>query len=258
MLLAGRVVIVSGVGPGLGQAVALACAREGADLVLAARSTRALEEVAEHVRGLGRRALPVTTDIARAGDCTRLAALTREHFGRADVLVNNAFRSAPYDTFEDAKLDDWRQIFEVNVFGSLALTQAVVPLMKPAGGSVVMINSMSTRIIEPRFGGYAASKGALMTAAQMLAKELGGYRIRVNSVVPGYIWGPALERWFAALAGQRGTTPEAIYEEIAGRTALGHIPTSEEVAAAVVFFASDLSRAITGQALDVNAGHFFH
>ncbi len=77
MLLAGRVVIVSGVGPGLGQAVALACAREGADLVLAARSTRALEEVAEHVRGLGRRALPVTTDIARAGDCTRLAALTR-------------------------------------------------------------------------------------------------------------------------------------------------------------------------------------
>src|SRR5581483_10844914 len=123
MLLAGRVVIVSGVGPGLGQAVALACAREGADLVLAARSTRALEEVAEHVRGLGRRALPVTTDIARAGDCTRLAALTREHFGRADVLVNNAFRSAPYDTFEDAKLDDWRQIFEVNVFGSLALTQ---------------------------------------------------------------------------------------------------------------------------------------
>ncbi len=174
------------------------------------------------------------------------------------MLVNNAFRSAPYDTFEDAKLDDWRQIFEVNVFGSLALTQAVVPLMKPAGGSVVMINSMSTRIVEPRFGGYAASKGALMTAAQTLAKELGGYRIRVNSVVPGYIWGPALERWFAALAGQRGTTAEAIYEEIAGRTALGHIPTSEEVAAAVVFFASDLSRAITGQALDVNAGHFFH
>jgi NAD(P)-dependent dehydrogenase (short-subunit alcohol dehydrogenase family) len=259
MLLAGRVAIVSGVGPGLGQATALACAREGADVVLAARSAPALEAVAGEIRALGRRALAVPTDIARTDDCARLAAATRDAFGRVDVLVNNAFRSAPYDDFESAKLDDWRQIFEVNVFGTLAVTQAVVPVMKAGGGgSVVMINSMSTRIIEPRFGGYAASKGALMIAAQTLARELGAHRIRVNSVVPGYIWGPALERWFASLAAQRNTTPEAIYAEIAARTALGHIPTSEEIASAVVFFASDLSRAITGQALDVNGGHFFH
>src|SRR5262249_48774857 len=122
----------------------------------------------------------------------------------------------------------------------------------------VMVNSMSLRIIEPRFGGYAASKGALMTAAQTMAKELGADRIRVNSVVPGYIWGPNLERWVAQLAAQRGTTPEAVYAEIAARTAVNHIPTAAEVADAVVFFASDLARAITGQALDVNAGHFFH
>jgi NAD(P)-dependent dehydrogenase (short-subunit alcohol dehydrogenase family) len=147
----------------------------------------------------------------------------------------------------------------VNVFGSLQLTQAAIPHMREqGGGSVVFINSMSMRIIEPKFGGYAASKGALMIAAQTLAKELGRDKIRVNSVVPGYIWGPALQGYFKLLAQQQRTTPEAVYAEIASRTALNHIPTSAEIADAVVFFASDLSRAITGQALDVNGGHFFH
>jgi len=93
--------------------------------------------------------------------------------GRVDVLVNNAFLSAPYELFENAKLDDWRKIFDVNLFGSLALSQAVVPYMKEqGGGSIIMVNTMSLRIIEPRFGGYAASKAALMTAAQTMAKEL--------------------------------------------------------------------------------------
>jgi NAD(P)-dependent dehydrogenase (short-subunit alcohol dehydrogenase family) len=97
-----------------------------------------------------------------------------------------------------------------------------------------------------------------MIAAQTLAKELGRDKIRVNTIVPGYIWGPALQGYFKSLAQQQGTTPDAVYAEIAARTALNHIPTSEEIADAVVFFASDLSRAITGQALDVNASHFFH
>jgi NAD(P)-dependent dehydrogenase (short-subunit alcohol dehydrogenase family) len=258
-LLAGRVVVVSGVGPGTGRSVALACAREGADVVLAARTVAAVEEVAAEVRSRGRRALAVPTDVARVDDCRRLADAARAELGRIDVLVNNAFRSAPYDAVERASMDDWRQIFDVNVFGSIQLSQAVIPHMRAQrGGSIVMINSMSVRVIEPRFGGYAASKGALMTAMQTMAKELGTDGIRVNAVVPGYIWGPALQRWFAQLATERGTTPEAIYAEIAARTALNHIPDSDEIADAVVFFASDLSRAITGQALDVNGGHYFH
>jgi len=259
MLLEHRVAIVSGIGPGMGRDVSLALAREGADLVLAARTEASLEAVAAEVRALGRRALTVATDIARAEDCKRLADTAQGKLGAIDVLVNNAFLSAPYDLFENAKLDDWRRIFDVNVFGSLALSQAVVPHMKArGGGSIVMVNSMSMRIVEPRFGGYAASKGALMIAAQSLAKELGAYKIRVNSVVPGYIWGPALEGYFQSLAKQRGITPKEVYDEIAARTALGHLPTSAEIADAVVFFASDLSRAVTGQALDVNAGHYFH
>jgi len=258
MLLAGRVGIVSGIGPGLGRAIALALAREGTDVVLAARTAPALEDVAAEVRAAGRRALAVPTDVTRPEQCRQLAEAAHDAFGRIDVLVNNAFRSGPYEPVEQASLEDWRKVFDVNLFGTLALCQAVIPFMKARGGSIVMINSMSMRVIEPRFGGYAASKGALLTAAQTMAKELGASGIRVNSVVPGYIWGPALERYFADLARQRGTTPEAVYAEVASRTALGRIPTSEDVAAAVVFFASDLSRAVTGQALDVNAGHYFH
>ena len=259
MLLKDRVAIVSGIGPGMGRDISLAFAREGADVVLAARGADKLAAVADEVRGHGRRALCVATDIAQADDCRRLVAAARAEFGRIDVLVNNAFKGGLEPVTADVDLEAWRKIFDVNVFGSLQLTQAVIPHMREqGGGSIVFINSMSMRIIEPKMGGYAASKGALMIAAQTLAKELGRDKIRVNSVVPGYIWGPALQGYFKLLAQQQHTTPDAIYAEIASRTALNHIPTSEEIADAVVFFASDLSRVITGQALDVNGGHFFH
>jgi NAD(P)-dependent dehydrogenase (short-subunit alcohol dehydrogenase family) len=259
MLLEGRVAIVSGIGPGMGRAISLAFAREGAHVVLAARNAGRLDQVAAEVQRLGRRALCVPTDIALAADCLRLVEAAHEDFGRIDVLVNNAFRGGVEPTIEEGLMEDWRKIFDVNVFGSLQLTQAVIPHMRrQGGGSIVFINSMSMRIIEPHFGGYAASKGALMTAARTLAEELGADRIRVNSVVPGYVWGPALQGYFRGIAERRGIDPDAVYAEVASRTALRHIPTSEEVADAVLFLASDLSRAITGQAIDVNGGHFFH
>ncbi len=259
MLLKDRIAIVSGIGPGMGRDISLAFAREGADLVLAARGADKLDSVAAEVRARGRRALCVPTDIAEADACRRLVDAAHAEFGRIDVLVNNAFKGGIEPLIADASVDHWRRIFDVNVFGSLQLTQAVIPHMRrQSGGSIVFINSMSLRIVEAKFGAYAASKGALMVAAQTLAKELGSDKIRVNTVVPGYIWGPALQGYFRMLAQQQDTTAEAVYAEIAGRTALNHIPTSEEIADAVVFFASDLSRVITGQALDVNGGHFFH
>jgi len=259
MLLKDRVAIVSGIGPGMGRDISLAFARQGADLVLAARNADRLEEVAADVRALGRRALCLSTDIAQPDDCQRLADAAHAELGRIDVLVNNAFRGGLEPLVEEADLAEWRRIFDVNLFGSVRLSQAVIPRMKAqGGGSIIFINSMSMRVIEPNFAGYAASKAALNTTAQSMARELGAHKIRVNSVVPGYIWGPALRGYFKMLASQRGVTPDDIYAEIASRTALNHIPDSEEIADAVVFFASDLSRAITGQALDVNGGHFFH
>ncbi|HYD50912.1 MAG TPA: SDR family oxidoreductase [Terriglobales bacterium] len=259
MLLQNKVALVSGIGPGMGRDIALAFARHGADVVLAARSQASLVEVAEEVRQLGRTALAVPTDIADNDQCRRLVAAAIAELGGVDVLINNAFAGGLEPDFERADLARWREVFGVNVFGSLQLTQLVVPLMKErGGGSIVFINSMSMRIVEAGMGGYAASKGALMTAAQTLARELGRHRIRVNSVVPGYIWSEKLAGYFRYLAKQQQRSYEEVLAEITSRTALQHIPHSAEIADAVLFFASDLSRAVTGQALDVNGGHYFH
>jgi NAD(P)-dependent dehydrogenase (short-subunit alcohol dehydrogenase family) len=259
MLLKDKVAIVSGIGPGMGRDISLAFAREGANLVLAARTASALESLADEIRKLGRKAIPVATDIAKPEDCDQLAATAVRELGRIDVLVNNAFRGPSFRNIEDDNVADWRAIFDVNVIGSIQLSKAVVPQMKKqGGGSIVMVNSMSMRIVEPGHGGYAASKGALMVATQTLAKEVGPYKIRVNSVVPGYIWSEKLEGYFKILGQQQGTSGEAVYKDIASRTCLQHIPDSAEIADTVVFFASDLSRVVSGQALDVNAGHFMH
>jgi NAD(P)-dependent dehydrogenase (short-subunit alcohol dehydrogenase family) len=123
-----------------------------------------------------------------------------------------------------------------------------------AGGSIVIVNTMSAHRPQPRFGGYAAAKAALAMITRTLAAELGPQGIRVNGLHPGYIWGPNVEMYFAHKASQRGVDPQVVYAEVAGESPLGFVPTAEQIAGAVVFFASDLSAAVTGQALDVNAG----
>ena len=257
-LLTDRVAVVSGIGPGMGRDISLAFAREGANLVLGARTEERLAEVAADVEAAGRKAVWARTDISSADDCQALADLAMETFGRIDVVVNNAFVQPPLESIEAADADTWRQAFEVNVIGSVQMTKAALPAMKAQGkGSVVFIGSMSARRIRRNFGVYAATKSALMSTSQTLAKELGRDGIRVNTVLPGYIWGPSLQWFFSYLAEKQGRTPEDVYAEVAGETCLNHIPTSEEIADTVLFFASDLSRVVTGQSLDVNAGHWF-
>ncbi len=258
MLLEGRVAIVSGVGPGLGRDIAIALAREGADVALAARTESRLESVAKEVEAIGRRALWVRTDVTSRKDCDELVARASDELGRIDVLVNNAFHPGVYLPFEQDDLENWRGPLEVNLLGSLQLTQATIPVMKArGGGSIVMINSMIVRDVLPTMAAYAASKGALLSATRGLARELGASKIRVNSVMPGYIWGPSLEGYFEHQARERGVDPQVVYDEVAAQIALGKIPDSQEIAGAVVFFASDLSRVITGQSLDVNGGQIF-
>jgi NAD(P)-dependent dehydrogenase (short-subunit alcohol dehydrogenase family) len=259
MLLTDRVVIVSGIGPGMGRDISLACAREGADIVLAARTEARLAEVAAEVEGLGRTALAVVTDITDQAQCDHLVQAAQERFGRIDVLVNNAFRQPPFETIEAMSIDTWNDSLDINVTGALRLTKAVIPTMKAQHrGSIVMINTMSVRTARPNFGAYAAAKGALFSLARTLANELGPDGIRVNSVAPGYIYGDSVEWYFRQQAEKRGITFEQVYDEIARETALRFIPHSSDIADTVVFFASDLARAVTGQTLDVNGGHYLH
>ncbi len=257
MLLDGKVAIVSGIGPGMGRDISLLFAEHGADLVLGARTVANCEAVADEVRALGRKAEVVRLDITEADSCRAAVAAGVAAFGGIDILVNNAFSDGNHKTFERSSLDEWKATMDVNLWGTLQMTEAVVPAMvERGGGRIVMINSMSTHRIEPTFGAYATSKGALETATKALAKELGVHGIRVNSVFPGYIWGDKVEWYFEHLAGKEGITPEEYYRRIADETALKYLPHSSEIAGSVLFFASDLSKPVTGQGLGVNAGHW--
>jgi NAD(P)-dependent dehydrogenase (short-subunit alcohol dehydrogenase family) len=255
VLLEGKTAIISGIGPGMGRDIALLFAEHGADVVLGARTLARCEAVAEEVRALGRRAEAVALDVTDAASCAGAVDAARAAFGGIDVLVNNAFQDGNHRSFEDSSLEEWRATMDVNLWGTLQMTKAVVPAMiERGGGRVVMINSMSTHHVLPRYGAYATSKGALETAAKALAVELGVHGIRVNSVFPGYIWGDTVEQYFAHQAGKRGITPEEVYREVADQTALKYLASSREIAGSVLFFACDLSSPVTGQGLGVNAG----
>jgi NAD(P)-dependent dehydrogenase (short-subunit alcohol dehydrogenase family) len=258
LILRDKVVVVAGLGPGLGRSIALACAREGADVVLAARTAARLDDVAKEVTALGRRGLAVPADLADAEAAERLARAARDAFGRVDALVYNALAMPPIKELRDVSLDAVSASFDVNVVAALRLTRLFVPDLAESKGSVVMINSMVVRFSQRTMGPYKLAKAALLAMAQSLATELGPQGIRVNSVAPGHIWGDSLKWYFGYLAKKRGVTVEQVYAETAAPIDLGRLPEPDEVADAVAFLASPLARAITGQCLDVNCGEYHH
>jgi NAD(P)-dependent dehydrogenase (short-subunit alcohol dehydrogenase family) len=275
MLLQDKVIIVSGVGVGFGRDLALAMAEQGASVVMGARRDRYLTSVADEIEAMGGRSAWRTCDITVPAECEALAQLAVDEFGGLDVLINNAFdpgvtKGSPYewepsgepttwDTFMDADLDIWRQAMDVNFFGTLNMTRAAVPHMQARGeGRVVMINTQSSMWIKPMHGAYASSKGALWTVTKTLARELGPLGIRVNGLHPGFIDGVPVSKSIGESAARVGVPVEQIRAAIASETCLGYLPSGEELAGAAVFFASDLSRSITGQALAINAGHWLH
>lgn len=258
-LLAGRVCVVSGVGPGLGRRAAVALAAQGAQVVLAARRQSTLDDVATEIEAGGGQTLSVPTNIKDMAQCEQLMAAAAERFGGVDVVVNNAFRPDAFQAFADVDLDVWRKIVDTNLFGSLQMTKAALPyLRKSEHPSVVMVASMVARKPQPLQGGYAISKGALLAAVRVLAFELGAEGIRVNAVVPGWMWGPGVELYVQMTSEARGVPAQEVIDELTSRIALGRVPTDEEVAGSVVYLASDLSAALTGQAVDANGGELFN
>jgi NAD(P)-dependent dehydrogenase (short-subunit alcohol dehydrogenase family) len=258
MLLADKVIVVAGVGPGLGRSIAVRGARAGADVVLAARTPARLEEVAREVTALGRRGLAVPADLTDPEAAARLAEAAVEAFGRVDTLVYNALAMPPIADLASVGLDAIQAGFDANVVSALRLTRLFIPALAASAGSVVMINSMVVRYSQRTMGPYKLAKAALLAMAQSLATELGPQGIRVNSVAPGHIWGDSLKWYFGYLAHKRGVDVQAIYDETAAGIDLGRLPEPDEIADATLFLASDLARAVTGQCLDVNCGEYHH
>ncbi|MBW0013916.1 SDR family oxidoreductase [Mycobacterium sp.] len=255
-MLAGKVVVISGVGPGLGTTLARRCARDGADVVLAARSADRLDDVAKQVIDLGRKAVAVRTDITDDDQVRNLVDAALQSYGRADVLINNAFRVPSMKPLAGTSFQHIRDAIELSALGALRLIQAFTPALEESHGSIVNVNSMVLRHSQAKYGAYKMAKSALLAMSQSLATELGEKGIRVNSVAPGYIWGDTLQGYFEHQAGKYGTTVDQIYAATAANSDLKRLPTEDEVASAILFLASDLSSGITGQTLDVNCGEY--
>jgi NAD(P)-dependent dehydrogenase (short-subunit alcohol dehydrogenase family) len=258
MYLQDKVLVVSGVGPDLGRQIAVRGAAAGADVVLAARTVSRLEEVAAEIKELGRRALVVPTDMTVEADAERLARTAVAEFGKVDALVHNALVMPPISDLAKVDLEAVQAGFNNNVISALRMTRLFIPALAETKGAVVMVNSMVIRFSQLTMGPYKMAKSSLLAMASSLATELGPQGIRVNSVAPGHIWGESLKWYFNYLAKKRGVPADEIYAETARNIDLQRLPEPDEIADAVLFLASPLARAITGQCLDVNCGEYHH
>lgn len=257
MLLEDKVVIVTGVGPGMGRKLALIAAAEGAKVAVSARTQSFIDGVVQEIRSAGGHAIAVPTDVGDARQCENLAARTLEAFGRVDGLVNSARAHGPFISFEDGDLHEWAANMEITCFGALRMVKAVLPAMKrQSGGAIVNVSTMAA--LKPMTGeaDYATAKGALTTATRQLANELGQYNIRVNCTRMGWMWGVPVQGYVKGEAKRLGVSEETVIAPIAGRIALGVIPPDEECAKSVLFFVSDYSKMVTGASLDVNGGEY--
>lgn len=252
-VLTDKVVVVSGVGPGLGRSICLRAAAAGAYVVLAARTESRLTEVAGEIGG---RTLVVPTDITDDDAVTALVDAAVDEFGGVDVLVNNAFALPSMKPLARTDFDQITTSLDLTVLGTLRVIKAFTDVLAERHGAIVNINSMVIRHSEPRYGSYKLAKSAMLAMSQTLATELGDKGIRVNSVAPGYIWDEQLKWYFGEVAKKYGISAEQVYQQTAARSDLKRLPEPDEIADAVVFLASPMARAITGHTLDVNCGEY--
>jgi NAD(P)-dependent dehydrogenase (short-subunit alcohol dehydrogenase family) len=248
------VAIVTGAGPGMGRAIALGFAERGVRVAIAARRRERLEAVADEIRAFGGEPLVVAADLAKAGDCRAVVDQTIERFGRLDHLVQNGHHPGDWVRVVDADPAAWQHVFDVNFFGAMHLIQAAAPVMTH-GSSIVLVNSGAALRNPPTMGAYSASKAALASLVRTCALELGP-KIRVNGVFLGPVTGESLDAGAAATARGQGITEEEFFRQRAQELPIRQIPTPEQCAGSVLFFASELAAPVTGQHLSVNGGQW--
>ena len=257
MILEGKTVVVTGVGPGLGGEMAKIVLRDGGNVVLAARTAANLEAAAAELDPSGKRVAHLATDIGNAEQCQALAQLALDRFGAVDGVVQVAAYDGLMVGLAGTSDDDWTAVLGTNVIGTMHVVSAMAEAMGDHGGSIVLIGSQSS-VLPPVVEqiAYAASKGALHSAMFHLASELGPRKIRVNTVVPTWMWGPPVQMYVQWQMAERNLTEEEAIAEITRNMPLGEIPADEDVAESAAFLCSDRARMITGQTLYVNSGEY--
>ncbi len=256
MLLKNKVIIISGVGPGMGRAMARIAAEQGAKVGLGARRQDFIEDVAAEIDSMGGQAIAVSTDVTDAGQCQALAEAVHKRFGRIDGLVNSAYNHGAWATCDVADPAEWGAVYDVNCQGALRMAQAVLPAMQAQkSGAIVNVSTMATVNPFPGEAAYAASKGGLGVLTKHMAKDFGAFGVRVNACRMGWIGGAPVYGYIDHQV-SLGRERDEVVGEITGRIPLGIIPPEDDCAKAVLYFVSDYANVVSGATLDVNGGQY--
>jgi len=256
MRLRDQVGIVSGAAKGMGRAISLKLAGEGAHLVLAAREPGPLEALAREVEALGRRALVAPTDVREEAQVRAMVERALDAFGQIDILVNTAGITGPVETpVQDVKVEEWDEVLAVNLRGTFLCVKYVLPAMlaRRRGKIVNIAGTSGLRGYKLR-APYSSSKWAVRGFTRTVALEAGPFNVNVNCVAPGIVKGDRMDKLCREKARKRGWTPEQVYQEYVNEMALRRLTTPEDVASAVVFLCSEESRNMTGQTVTVDGG----
>ena len=258
MELKGQIAIVTGGGRGIGRAIALELARQGADIVIAELDHAGAKRTAEEVGALGRRSLATTTDVTSRADLRAMVDRAKAEFGRIDILINNAgiYRAA---STLDVTEDHWDAIMNINAKAVFFATQAVLPtMMAQKSGAIVSLASMAGKIGSTTNLPYNASKAAVISITKSLALAHAADGLRVNCVCPGFV---ETDMWTLVAREQSvlmGLSPEDFTEQRAAQVPLGRMERPEDVAKVIGFLASDRAAYMTGQAINVTGGLIMH
>jgi len=242
--LAGMAAIITGGDSGIGRAVAIAYAREGADVLISYYSEHEdARETARWVEEAGRKAVVVAGDIKQEQHCKELVEKALAEFGRLDILVNNAAHQASFERIEDISAEEWDVTFRTNIYSQFYLCKAAIPRMKP-GSAIVNTSSINAKNPSPHLLAYATTKGAIANFTAGLAGLVAEKGIRVNAVAPGPIWTPLIP----------STMPPEAVESFGQNTPLGRAGQPAELAPAYVMLASKEASYITGAVIPVTGG----
>ena len=253
MKLDGRVAVITGAGRGIGRAIALAYAREGAKLALAARSEAELQEVVGVVTGLGAEAIAVPTDVTAPGDTERLARKVADRFGRIDVLVNNAGISGPVGPLQGNDIADWVNTITVNVTGTFLVCRAVIPVMlERTGGKIINLSGAGATNAWSNMSAYCSSKAAVVRLTEVLAQELDGQGITVNALGPGSVHTSMWDR----MTDQAAEAGADFIHQLGLRVTSGGGASIDECAELAVWLASEDSGSLTGRLISATTDDF--
>jgi NAD(P)-dependent dehydrogenase (short-subunit alcohol dehydrogenase family) len=255
--LTGKSAIVTGPAKGMGAAITLALAREGVDLCLAGRDLAAIAPVTDQARSLGRRAIEARCDVTSPAEVDAMVKRALDTLGgRIDILVNVAGGRGPLETAAwDTTPEAFDEVVELNMKGCFLTMRAVAPIMREQrSGKIVNIGGTFGLRGRALRMAYSASKWGLRGITKAFALELGPYNVNVNSVCPGMVDGPRFRKVCEEMAKRLGITAQEAMRRHADEYALKRVSTDEDVANAVLFFASDASRQITGQDIAVDGG----